>query len=566
MADEVLVSATKTSASTSDILPTDSLSQRLALAMQKHAAGDIDGAAAHYRTILADQPDHIDALHLLGVVAQQKGNPALGLKLIEAALAYNANYAAAWTNRALILHVLGRTEDALRSAQLAIENDAHLARAWDMAATLLRHLKRVDNAVVHHQQAVKLEPSSLAFRANFAATRLTCGEIEAAYDLLRDVDEPKEDDKASGEMPPVLGNILQAAGYPLRALRCYRRAAAQAPQMPNAFVNQALAHLKIGDYENGLRLWQTRRDSKDEFFKDIPKWDGVQNIQHLLVYEDQGMGDAIQCLRYLPWLHQNVRQISLQIAMPLCQLIVDNFPDITVTSLDEAVPHADARLSLMSLPLHFKTRLETIPAAGPYLKADRELRKKWLARLSGLPHPKIGLVWGGNPDYPNDKNRSVPFAQLQPLLNLAKNSLVSLQLGRPQDQAACKASGIFDAASYLTSFAETAAALMELDLLITVDTAIAHLAGALGRPVWLLVPFDPDWRWMFEREDSPWYPTIKIFRQTQPGNWATVMPKLIKDIQHFLAGNSDILKPLLWAGDVAHQNSHALDLTQRPIS
>ena len=537
------------------------LDARLADALAKHGAGNNDAAATIYRAILAEQPQHPDALHLLGVIAQQKGNAALALKLIEAALAYNANHAAAWANRALVLQALGRLNDALQSAKMAIDSDPALATARDCAATLSRKLKNYDEALRYHQQALTLQPEDVTFKANYAATLLTTGAIQAAYQQLHYMSKARLDNLHIADVPAVLGSILQAAGYPDRAIPYFRRAAELAPHMPGIGVNEALARLKIGDYERGLALWQTRVDSKAELLQAIPKWEG-NPVDHLLLYEDQGMGDTIQGLRYLPALRALANKVTLQVPRPLYELAINNFPEITVVAPGELSSNIDARAALISLPFYFETRLTSILSNIPYLYADAKRQQVWQAHLAPATKPYIGLVWGGNPDFPNDKNRSVPFAQLQPLLASAAKHLISLQLGRPADQEAVIASGMLDLAPRLNSFADTAAALMHIDVLVTVDTAIAHLAGALGRPVWLMLPFDPDWRWMLEREDSPWYPTIKIFRQTQPGDWTGVLHKIADDMQKFLQGNYNILSSVMWPGAVAQRNKHALSLLE----
>jgi tetratricopeptide (TPR) repeat protein len=539
--------------------PSPHAAAQLADAMTKHAAGDLDAAAQDYRAILAAKPDHPDALHLLGVIAQQKGNPELALKLIEAALAHNASFAAAWANRALVLRVLDRPDEALQSIQLAIESDPALPGSWDLAATLLRQIKNYDAAIIHHQTALQQDPTNGVFKANYAATLLVIGAIHAAYDQLRDLPEPTSNADIVHAVPPVLGNVLQAAGYPARAAVCFHSAAAAVAHIPGIHVNEALARLKIGDYAEGLSLWQTRIDSQDETFKAIPKWDGGKT-DHLLLYEDQGMGDALQAVRYLPLLKHHAGRMTLQLTAALGRIIKASFPDIAILTLDDPVPAATARCSLMSLPYHLSTRLNAMPPSAPYLQASDVLRMAWRERLAFLPAPRLGIVWGGNPGYANDKNRSVPFAHLAPVIEAARRHLVSLQLGRPADQAVLDASGIYDAAPFLESFADTAAALAELDLLITVDTAIAHLAGGMGRPVWLMLPFDPDWRWLLNREDSPWYPSIKLYRQTAPGDWRGVTEKLANDIRKYLQGDHTILRPEVWQGPPAQYNRYALDL------
>ena len=243
-------------------------------------------------------------------------------------------------------------------------------------------------------------------------------------------------------------------------------------------------------------------------------------------------------MRYLPLLAQRAGAVTLRVQQQLVRLLRESLPGITVLG-DRGEPapyHCDA--FLLSLPLLFKTRLETIPAAIPYLRAPAQAAQRWINRLAKvegfkIEGFKIGLVWGGNPEHVNDHRRSVDPDQLAPLFAVAGASFASLQHGaRRVDLERLKRgnSGIADLAPDLEDFADTAAAVDGLDLVITVDTSVAHLAGALGKPVWVLLPWVTDWRWMLNRADSPWYPTMRLFRQPQPGDWQTPVRELVQHL------------------------------------
>ena len=530
---------------------------QLETALAHHEAGRLDAAIACYRAVLDQDPHHSDALHMMGVIAQQRGNSALALKLIEAALAINPALAGAWSNRATILRVLLRTDDALESAQKALTLDPLLGDAWDMAGSLLRQQKKYVEARDCHEKALQLQPHNRVFRSNFAVLLLTLGDIRKAFDMASGAGMNSLE---TNDLPLIFGNILQAAGYPQQAITYYHKNFENHPQLLEAHINEALAYLKIGDFDQGFALWQARHDGAETTLGHIPKWQGT-NISQLLLYEDQGLGDALQMIRYLPMVKERVSEIFLYLETPaLTQLFTNSFPDIKVIAAGEHIPVVDARCQLMSLPFIFGTTLATIPQNVPYLRARAESDSFWLDKMSSLHEPRIGLVWAGNINYPNDRNRSIPFEQLTPLLQAGRGHFVSLQKGPQKLEVDFVTHALMDTDLLLDNFAATAGLIHTLDLVITVDTSVAHLAGALGKPVWVLLPFDPDWRWMLEREDSPWYPTMRLFRQIAPRDWTTALEKISKDLKLFIDGDSTVLKPSIWTGLPLTQNKNALPL------
>lgn len=524
-------------------------------AMEHHRAGRIDRAASLYRAVLAEERLHPDALHMLGVIAQQKGNAALALSLIEAALAVRPGMAQAWHNRALVLQKLGRTQDALLSEEHALGLDPSFTDALGMAGYFA--LKSGDEAKARafHERAVAVSPDDAKAHADFALFLLSTGDLGGAH---REGRAAEKIDPARIAM--TLGNTLKAAGYPDLALPCYRSLLRDPAQAAAARVNEALAHLQMGDFAQGWPLWEQRPDS-DPAFAPIPFWQG-QRVGHLLLHEDQGLGDVLQGARYLPLLRSVATSITLHVAAPLKPLLAAHFPDMTVLTPDDPVPAADARVRFLSLPHHFRTGLDAIPAPHAYLHAQEAWRAPWRERLSAVPRPRIGLVWGGNPDNLNDRNRSIPFALTAPLRSVAAGRVVCLQLGAQKAEAdnPGQDSGMFDAAPWMTDFAATAGLLAELDLLISVDTAVVHLAGALGRPVWLPLCFDPDWRWMLGRDDSPWYPScLRLFRQSAPRDWAPVIAAMADALRAYVNGGA-LPKPAAWQAAPLQRHPQALKL------
>jgi len=527
--------------------------QKLETALAKHSAGDVAAATQLYRAILAEEPEHPDALHMLGVIAQQMKNPELALKLMEAALSRKPDMAMAWHNRGLVLRALGRRDDALQSVQQAFGADPKLGDAWDMAGLLLREMGKFDESGTHHAHAVTLQPDNVRYRSNYAVLLLAKGDLVGAY---KEVRESERLDKDSISF--ALGNVLRAAGYSERSIPHYQRVARLLADSSEARLNEAMAWLQIGEMERAWELWKTLPDDK-ECFRPIPRWQG-EKVGHLLLHEDQGIGDAIQCTRYIQLIRDRADKITLQLNGFLKNLLKENFPDIDVLTLEDPVPIVDARAQLMNLPALLGTTVDTIPASVPYLHAEESWRMPWRERLQSIPQPRVGLVWAGNPNHRNNQNRSLSLAQVKPLINAAQPHFVSLQKWEKKDDEGMMTVGIFDADPYLHDFSATAGLIMELDLVITVDTAVAHLAGALGKPVWILIPFDPDWRWMLGREDSPWYPTARLFRQTAPRNWAACITHMASELKKFIEGDRSVLKPTLWVEPPLRQNPFAIEL------
>jgi tetratricopeptide (TPR) repeat protein len=327
------------------------------------------------------------------------------------------------------------------------------------------------------------------------------------------------------------------------ALSCFERALAIDPNHAGAGWNAGLVYLTRGDYARGWEGYERRFAvpslQRDRGFAQ-PRWDGSPlNGRTLLVHSEQGFGDFLQAARYFPMIAQRRGE-------PRGRVIVEVLPELldlcrNIEGIDELVafgqplPAFDVFIPVFSLPRAFGTRLDTIPADVPYLRAPPERIARFADRLRGAADKRIGLVWAGK-SVP-DPLRSVPPEALAPLARVASCSLVSLQVGESSAASlpADLREKLTDLGPELQSFADTAAAMSNLDLIVTIDTAAAHLAGALGRPTWTLVPFSPDWRWMTEREDCPWYPTMRLFRQTRRREWRDVIERVAGELNQFAA-------------------------------
>jgi len=521
------------------------LTARLEEADRAHAQGKVEAAAAIYHEVIAKHPFEPQALHMLGVIAQQQGNTELSLSWIDAALTVKPDFLEARYNRSVILRSLGRNEEAMQSVYKVLDRSPDFAPAWDMAGQILKDKGNYGHARKAFSIAIELQPENAQYHGNYALLLLAMDNWREAYKEARRASE------LDPHYPPmILGNILWGAGYPEKAAAFFAKARPLLPDPADSFASEAMAVLQTGDMEKGWALWENRPDLSPEL-KALPFWHGPR-AQSLLLYEDQGIGDAIQFMRYIPLLKNCAEKITLRLRTPLVDLAAANFPDIEVISEKDPLPVAEARCRLSSLPFHFATRLNDIPLA-PYLKPVEGTPPP----LSGVKPPRIGLVWAGNAKFHNDGARSIPFATLKPLIDSGAGHFVSLQKEHSENLVRA---GVLDAAPKLNTFAETAALMSELDLIISVDTAAAHLAGALGKPVFILLPFNADWRWLIGREDSPWYPSARLFRQTAPGDWATALSDVAENVRRFIAGDESVLSPQPWTGEPLRQNPNALEI------
>jgi hypothetical protein len=264
-------------------------------------------------------------------------------------------------------------------------------------------------------------------------------------------------------------------------------------------------------------------------------WLGTPQIagRTILLHGEQGLGDTIQFARYVKPLARAGASVMLEVAPSLKELLTGMDGAVSVFAQGEALPPFDLHCPLASLPLAFKTEPASIPAEIPYLAAPAARIEKWRARLDAVSRPRVALAWSGNPAHANDRNRSIPLARLEPLWSVAGPSFISVQRDlREGDAGVLAAARLVHLGGELADFADTAAVLALADLVISVDSAVAHLAGAVGRPVWILLPFSPDWRWMLAREDSPWYPTARLFRQPAIGDWESVVSRVRAELKH----------------------------------
>ncbi|HVT87537.1 MAG TPA: tetratricopeptide repeat protein [Tepidisphaeraceae bacterium] len=536
--------------------------QAIELAVNHHQAGRLHEAEIIYRQILAQEPTHPDALHLLGVLAMQVGQHEPAMGLIRQAIAINGSVADYHCNLGYALAAVGQTRAAIESYRRALAIRPNFAQASNNLGNALRGAGELDESIAVLRQSLKVQsdnPEALnslgcSLRAS-GRTDESIAAFEKALSLrpqyaeahnnlgnaLREKDQPepaiehfRQALAIRPEFSEVLNNLagaLEEQGKFEPAIETYRQAARVNPELVTAHVNLGIALLRQGNFGEGWReyAWRWHKPGREQ-----PIWDGQPlDGKRLLIYAEQGLGDSIQFIRYMPLAAERGARIILQIPKELNRLLKD-IPNVANVILDtETVPEVDFHCPLLNLPLVMGTSMDTIPANVPYVKAEDELSSRWRERLQPFKNSfKVGLTWQGRKEYTNDRRRSLSPGVLEPLFKLAGLTFFSLQKGaQRQPQGLVQQLSMIDWSDEFHDLADTAALVNHLDLVISVDTAMAHLAGAMGKRVWTLLPFVPDWRWLLDRSDSPWYPTMRLFRQPRVGDWPAVIERVISELK-----------------------------------
>jgi|GEM_PF-2245643 len=377
-----------------------------------------------------------------------------------------------------------------------------------------------------YRRAIELQPDYAEAHNNLAAAYDQLDLIDHAIECYRQVIQLRPDWL---EARCNLSIALQMAGRLAEAIEVAEKAVSVKPDASAPNWNWGLLRLTDGDFENGWRGYEWRF-AQQKAAPPEPAWDGSDpSGQTILVHAEQGFGDTLQFIRYAPLLTQRGAKVVVECQAELTSLLKRVEGVGTVISRGEPLPNPDRRVALMSLPLHFKTTLETIPAQIPYLKVDEEKLTQWRNRLASYTDGlKVGIVWAGRPTHTNDRRRSLSLANFSPLFGIPGIQLFSLQKGDAagQTRRPPRGANLIDLTDELRDFDDTAAFVSCLDLVIAPDTAVVHLAGGLGKEAWTVLPFCGDWRWMRNREDSPWYPTVRLFRQSKLGQWSDVMERV----------------------------------------
>ncbi len=468
-----------------------------------------------------------------GVALKRAGRFEEAIDAYRRAIALDPNHAAAHNNLGNALSNVGQMESAIEAYRRAIELKPEYAEAYNNLATVLTNLDRPGEAIAACQTALKFRPDLAEIHNSLGAALAADGQFDKAIDAHRAAIALKP---AYAEAHINLCIASCYAGHGLAALPHGRRAIELQPNLAKLHSNFSMILLALGQYEQGWieHEWRWKVSSKFSprpFAQ--PQWFGEPIAgKTILLHAEQGFGDTIQFVRYAPLVADLGAKVILECRPELIRLLAD-IPGISaILPTGDALPDFDIHCPLMSLPLAFRTTLESIPSPIPVPPRSGLRRAQSSRRPEGAhsPGPQIGLVWAGRPTHSNDTHRSMHLAHFAPLASLPHITFHSLQKGPTQSQLEFPPTGlrIIDHAAELSDFVDAAALIARLDLVISVDTAVAHLAGSLGKPVWLLLPFVPDWRWMRDRSDSLWYPTMRIFRQPRFRDWSAVVEQ-VKD-------------------------------------
>ena len=499
-------------------------------AVRLHQAGQLAEAEAHYRHVLARHPQHADSRHLMGVLAHQVGRAEVAEQLIREAIALAPRTGAFHANLGNVLRAQGRTAEALASYRTAHDLEPRAATAQNNLALGLKAVGRLDEAEQAARRAIALQPDFPEAHAALGAILADAGKLDAAEQALKQAIALRP---GYAEAHDDLGTVLKERGQALEAVSAFRQAVQLKPDFANAHNNLAMALLADGAFEEGWReyewRWKTSRMAPAWRGFAQPQWRGEAGEgRTLLLWAEQGFGDTIQFCRYAALARDRGFRVIMEVQPPLARLL-KSLEGAGAVVAQGAAPRAfDLHCPLLSLPLAFDTRLETIPGAGPYLAADSADIERWAKRLGDGKGLKVGIAWSGNPNTTAHTRRSLPLDQLARLTEAAGVRFVSLQKDAGEQ---VRGRPILDLMGEAASFADTAALIANLDLVISVDTAVAHLAAAMGKPVWLLDRFDPDWRWLLGRRDSPWYPSLTLYRQPAPGDWGAVIAAVTADLR-----------------------------------
>ena len=493
-------------------------------------------ALASYDRAIALRGNHAESFSNRGLTLHGMKRFEEALVAFDGALAMRPNYPKALCNRGVTLHELKRFEEAIASYNGALAVQPNFPDALYNRGVTLHELKRFEEALASYDRAIAVRPN---YAEAFSNRGLCLHELGRVEEALGSHDHAIAIRPDYAEPHSCRGVILHEMGRFDEALTNYDRATTIRPDFAEAHYNAALGRLLAGDFERGWEerewRWQTEQAPRWNFPQ--PVWRGSIDIagKSILLHAEQGYGDMIQFCRYAPLVAERGATVILEVPEPLHGLMNSLRGIARIVRRGEPLPHFDLHCPLLSLPLAFGTRLETIPSATPYLTVSSTSVSRWKIPLGPKDRPRIGLIWSGHPSHKNDHNRSMRFSALSPLLD-CDASFVSLQKDvRAADMTALTAqSNLLHFGDTLKNFSDTAALISNLDLVISVDTGVAHLAGALGRPVWVMVPFIPDWRWLLGREDSPWYPTARLFRQDETRGWDVVILRVHAALREFL--------------------------------
>jgi tetratricopeptide (TPR) repeat protein len=528
------------------------LHEALAYAERCRGEGRLAEADAVCRRVLEAHPNTAEAVHMLGVIAHQNGKLTEAIKHVQRATELAPRVALFHANLGEMLRLAGRPRLAVEAARRALAVEPNMPAALSNLGVALYELKDYEAAADAQRQAIAAKPDYAEAYSNLGNALHALKRFDEAIPAYRRAVELKPN-FADGWAN--LGTTLHHGGEYEEGMYALRRAIALAPGHANAHSGLGILLLMRGDFAEGWEEYEWRLRSTERKGPRFPEnpWQGESLAgKHIYVQAEQGFGDSIQFARYIPPLAAHAGKVTLRVHQQLVTLMRSSFPNVTVLGDRGDVEPYECDAVLLSLPRVFKSRLETIPANAPYLRAPMETIERWKRRLAGMQGIKIGVVWAGNPEQANDFRRTIELSVLEPLFAVPGTSFVSLQFGPHAEDLKQRPPGvpaIDDLSPELTDFADTAAAITALDMLITVDTSVAHLGGALGKPVWVPTPWVTHWPYMLKREDCLWYPTMRLFRQQKGEPWSVIIARVLKELEAVAEGDQAPLLPFKAAGE-----------------
>lgn len=503
------------------------LSEAIALAVQHHQAERLTEAEFIYTRILETIPDCADALHLLGLIRRRQGRPEEALALIDKAIALQPHIPAMLGNRANILTDLGRHSDALSAYWAAAQQ---MPDQYDLMLRLGNCLwvqEKYSLAIDIYRRGIALNPTLPDFYYNMGVAWQRQGEQSLAERAFRDCLRVDPRHVAAWNS---LGTVLRRQGKMDEAIAAQTASVTIQPDYWEGHKCLGLTLLLAGDMVNGLRHYEERRKTDEGRTVTLPRpeWDGSPlGTRTIVVHAEQGLGDTLNFIRYVPLLKRRYGGTVIFGCPDPLRRLLSSLPDIDVlAAFNQPLPPFDVHIPLLSLPRLMGTTLDTIPPSDPPLAASPELVAQWRARLGPRDgRLRVGVVWSGNPDFKNNRFRSPGLRAFLPLLAIPGVQFYVVQKGGGRDEMARYSlpDSVCDLGPELGDFADTAAVVENLDLVISMCTSVVHLVGSMVRPVWVVLSCTPDWRWLLDRADSPWYPTARLFRQQTAGDWNTVM-------------------------------------------
>jgi tetratricopeptide (TPR) repeat protein len=499
----------------------------------------LDEALANYDKAIAITSDYAEAYNNRGTVLKELNRLDEALANYDKAIEFKSDYAEAYINRGTVLKKVNRLDEALANCDKAIEFKPDLAEAYNNRGNVLIELNRLDEALANYDKAIEFKPD-LAEAYNNRGNVLI--ELNRLDEALANYDKAIAITSDYAEAYSNRGNVLKELNRLDEALANYDKAIEFKSDYAEAYLNKSLALLLTGEYGKGWDLyewrwmWEAFTSPKRNFSQSL--WMGNEDIagKTVLLHAEQGLGDTIQFCRYASFVKERGARVVLEVPQTLIRLLagLDGVDELVENG--KALPPFDYHCPLLSLPRSFKTELTNIPNATPYLFATADKCSEWAQRLRLKTKPRVGLVWSGNAAHKRDYNRSLILQKVLPYLP-DYYEYVSLQKEvREIDKKFLAESGIRHYGDELTDFTDTAALCELMDIVISVDTSVAHLAGAIGKTTWVLLSYSPDWRWLLNRNVSSWYESVRLYRQLEDRSWDSVIKKIAHDLSSLSHG------------------------------